>query len=100
MNLLQQTIKTSFTFLLVSLLSSCSDNGKEAEYTGILEHRPETSDGMWVIGGQSFSVSDEVKLDEDHGPLTVGTCVELEVEDGDVREIESEKMEKCRPEKQ
>ncbi len=81
--------------ILTGLSASCSDD--EAEYTGILEHRPEGKDGMWVISGQSFSVSDEVELDEDHGPLTAGACVELEMEDGDVREIESEEMEKCQP---
>jgi hypothetical protein len=94
------TLKLTFLVLLVTLLSSCADNENEAEYTGILEHRPEGTDGMWVIEGQSFSVSNEAKLDEEHGPLTVGACVELEMEDGDVKEIETEKMEKCRPEKQ
>lgn len=84
--------------ILAELLTSCSND--EAEFTGILEHRPEGKDGMWVISGQSFSVSDEVELDEDHGPLTAGACVGLEMEDGDVTEIESEKMEKCQPKQQ
>jgi len=84
--------------ILTGLLASCADN--EVDYTGILEHRPDGKDGMWVIDGKSFSVTEEVDLDEDHGPITAGACVELEMEDGEVQEIESAKMEKCNPEKQ
>ena len=68
------------------------------EYTGILDHRPEGKDGIWVIDGKSFSVTDEVDLDEDHGPITAGACVELEMDDGVVKEIASEAMDKCPPE--
>lgn len=78
---------------LAVLISACSDN--EVEYTGILDHRPEGKDGMWVIEGKSFSVTNEVELDEDHGPITVGACIGLEMEDGDVEEIESMKPEEC-----
>lgn len=99
MDIQNQTMKMIFVILMLSLSSSCSDSENEMKYTGLLEHRPEGKDGMWVIDGQSFSVSGEVDLDEDHGPLNVGTCVELEMEDGDVKEIESERMEKCQPEK-
>lgn len=82
--------------VLAILITACADN--EVEYTGILDHRPEGKDGMWVIDGKSFSVTEEVELDEDHGPVEAGTCVELEMEDGEVREIESKEMEKCQPE--
>ena len=70
------------------------------EYTGILDHRPEGKDGMWVIDGTSFSVTADVELDEDSGPITVGACVGLEMEDGDVTEIESMDVSACQPEKQ
>ena len=59
-----------------------------------------SADGMWVIDGKSFSVTAEVELDEDHGPIAAGTCVELEMEEGDVKEIESTEMEKCQPKQQ
>lgn len=98
MNIFYKTRKLILIIFLISLSASCSDN--EVEYTGILDHRPEGKDGMWVIDGKSFSVTDEVDLDEDHGPITAGTCVELEMEDGEVREIESEEMEKCQPKQQ
>ncbi|UCB55571.1 MAG: hypothetical protein JSW45_03325 [Thiotrichales bacterium] len=83
--------------VFVLITASCSD--KELEYTGILDHRPEGKDGMWVIDGKSFSVTADVELDEDDGPITVGTCVGLDMVDGDVREIESEDMEECQAEK-
>ncbi len=83
---------------LAMLITACSDN--EVEYTGILDHRPEGKDGMWVIDGKSFSVTDAVDLDEDHGPITAGACVELDMEDGEVKEIESEEMKKCQAKQQ
>lgn len=84
--------------MITLFTTSCADN--EEEYYGILDHRPEGKDGMWVIDGKSFSVTEEVELEEDHGPVQAGACVELEMEDGDVKEIESAEMEKCQPEKQ
>jgi len=91
-----KAIKPALIVILISLSASCSDN--EVEYYGILDHRPEGKDGMWVIDGKSFSVTDEVELDEDHGPISVGACVGLEMEEGDVKEIESEEMDKCQAE--
>ena len=93
---LNSLAKLTLPVFLLSLSASCSDN--EVEYTGILEHRPEGKDGMWVISGQSFSVTEEVELEEDHGPLTTGVCVELEMEEGDVKEIESTEIAKCQSE--
>ena len=93
-----KAVKPILLVLLTGLSASCSDN--EVEYYGILDHRPEGKDGMWVIDGKSFSVTEEVELDEDHGPITVGACVELEMEEGDVKEIESAKMEKCQANQQ
>ena len=91
-----KAIKPALIIILISLSASCSDN--EVEYYGILDHRPEGKDGMWVIDGKSFSVTDEVELDEDHGPITVGACVELEMDEGDVKEIETAEMDKCQAE--
>ena len=93
-----QASKLILPVFLAIGLSSCSD--REIEHTGILDHRPEGKDGMWVIDGKSFSVTADVELDEGGGPITVGTCVGLEMEDGDVTEIESMDMKACQPEKQ
>ena len=84
-------------FLLSVALLSCADN--EVEYTGILDHRPEGKDGMWVIDGKSFSVTTEVELDEDDGALEIGACAGLEMKDGYVTEIETMNMEECQREK-
>ena len=98
MTLFDKTIKSIILVILTGLSASCADN--EVEYTGILEHRPDGKDGMWVIDGKSFSVTEEVELDDDHGPITIGACVELEMDEGDVKEIESTEMDECQPEKQ
>ena len=97
-NMSAKPFKLILPVILATLVTACADN--EVEYTGVLDHRPEGKDGMWVIDGKSFSVTDEVELDEDHGPITVGTCVELEMDDGDVKEIESAEMDKCQAEQQ
>ena len=93
-----QPAKATLLLLLTGILLSCAD--KEVEYTGILDHRPEGKDGMWVIDGRSFSVTADVELEEDDGPIAIGTCVGLEMEDGDVTEIESMDMKACQPEQQ
>ena len=54
---------------------------------------------MWVIDGKSFGVTTDVELDEDDGALVAGACVELEMEDGDVTEIETLNREECQKEK-
>jgi hypothetical protein len=94
---LNQFLKLILVLCLAGGLTACAD--KEVEYTGILDHRPEGKDGMWVIDGKSFSVTEDVELDEDDGVLKIGTCVGLEMEDGDVTEIETMKMEECQKEK-
>lgn len=86
-------IKLILPVFLLGLSASCSDN--EIEYTGILEHRPEGKDGTWVISGQAFSVTEDVELEEDHGLLKAGACVELEMEGGEVKEIEAMEMTEC-----
>lgn len=93
---ISKAMQISALVILASLSASCADNG--VEYTGILEHRPEGKDGMWVIDGKSFSVTADVELDEDEGPLKVGACVGLDMEDGDVKEIETEAMDECKHE--
>ena len=89
----QQFLKLSVPVFFIITATACSDKG--AEYTGILDHRPEGKDGMWVINGTSFSVTDDVELDEDDGAIAAGACVELEMKDGDVTEIESVDMAAC-----
>ena len=93
---LDEAIRKTIVAGLFCLSASCADN--EVEYTGVLDHRPEGKDGMWVIDGKSFSVTEAVDLAEDEGAMTVGACVGLEMEDGDVTEIETMKPEDCKKE--
>jgi hypothetical protein len=79
------------TAALVIPMSSHADD----EFYGIIESRPEGKAGTWVIGGRQVTVTDKTKLEEDHGPLVVGACVEVEHEGNVVEEIESEKKSKC-----
>ncbi|MDP1540228.1 MAG: hypothetical protein Q8L72_06200 [Moraxellaceae bacterium] len=61
------------------------------DFYGMIESRPDGKAGTWVIGGRSFDVPANVKLDEDHGPLKVGVCAEVDIDDGVVEEIESKR---------
>jgi len=65
------------------------------DFYGVVESRPETKVGTWVVGGRTIQVTEETELDEDYGALTGGACVEVEMEDGVVEELESEPASKC-----
>ena len=66
------------------------------DFYGIIESRPDGKVGTWVIGGRSVDVTEKTELDDDNGPLIVGVCVEVDVDNGIVEEIESEPMRKCK----
>ncbi len=68
---------------------------ESAKFYGTIESRPEGKVGTWKIGGSSYKVTDTTKLEENDGPLAVGTCAEVEVIGHVVKEIESEKKSKC-----
>lgn len=63
---------------------------------GVVESRPDEQEGTWVIGGRTFNVTYKTDLEEEHGPLVVGACAEVELEGIVVKEIESEEASKCR----
>ena len=65
------------------------------EFYGVIESLPNNKAGSWVVGGRSFDVTEKTELDEDHGPFIVGACVDIEIDDGMVEEIESEPLNKC-----
>ena len=65
------------------------------EFHGIIESRPDGKAGTWVVGGRSVEVTEHTDLDEDHGPLRVGACANIEMDQGVVEEIESEPTSKC-----
>ena len=47
------------------------------------------------MSGQQVEVTDKTKIDNDNGPLVLGSCVEVEHKKGVVRKIESAKPVKC-----
>ena len=67
----------------------------DEDFYGKIESRPDAKVGQWVIGGKTVNATAQTELDDRKGPLTVGACVEVEIDDGAVEEIEAEKMRKC-----
>ncbi len=67
----------------------------DEEFYGTVESRPTENPGMWVVSGQQVEVTDKTEIDNDHGPLVVGSCVEVEHNKGVVEELESAKPAKC-----
>lgn len=67
----------------------------DEEFYGTVESRPTENPGIWVVSGQQVEVTDNTKIDNDHGPLVVGSCVEVEHKKGVVKELESAKPAKC-----
>lgn len=67
----------------------------DEEFYGTIESRPTENAGIWVISGQQVEVTDKTEIENDHGPLVVGSCVEVEHKKGVVKEIESAKPAKC-----
>lgn len=67
----------------------------DEEFYGTIESRPTENPGIWVVSGQQVEVTDQTKIDNDHGPLVVGSCVEVEHKKGVVKELESAKPAKC-----
>ena len=86
-----------FLFPVVSLILLLGFTGCESvKIYGPIESRPEEKAGTWVIGGRSFNVTQDTELEEEHGPLVVGACAEVELKGIVVKEIESEEPSKCR----
>lgn len=79
----------------VALILGSSVALADEEFYGIIEQRPQTNLGMWVIAGQQIEVTKKTELESEHGPLAVGACVEVEHEKNVAEEIESVKPEKC-----
>ena len=93
-------INPFFTFntaLLVaaSFFSFSNPAFADEEFYGTVETRPTENPGIWVVSGQQVEVTDNTKIDNDNGPLVVGSCVEVEHKKGVVKEIESAKPSKC-----
>jgi hypothetical protein len=83
------------SLLAASCLLGSSLALADEEFYGVIEQRPQTNLGMWVIAGQQIEVTKKTELESEHGPLAVGACVEVEHDKNVAEEIESVKPEKC-----
>lgn len=90
MNIIRSAVLGTSIGLAATAVASADE-----DFYGIIESRPEGAVGTWVVGGRSIEVTDRTELDDDHGPLEVGACVEVDIDDGVVEEIESEPARKC-----
>jgi hypothetical protein len=86
---------TVMFFLLGAMLLATPVSHASEEFYGTIESRPSGRVGTWVIGGRNVEVTERTRLEEDHGPLVVGACVEVEYEGRTVAEITSEEKNKC-----
>jgi hypothetical protein len=90
---MKETIFTIACLLLVGFFPATAL--ADDDFDGIIESRPMGKAGTWVVGGRSVNVTDQTRLEEEDGPLTVGTCAEVEIADGVAVEIEREPLHKC-----
>jgi hypothetical protein len=67
----------------------------EDEFYGVVESHPDNRLGIWIVGKRSVEVTEDTEFEEENGPVIIGVCVEVEVEDGIAEEIDSEPEEKC-----
>ena len=88
----QSLIILTYLSLVLSLSKTAL---ADDDFYGVIESRPDGKVGTWVVGGRSIEVTDETDLDVDNGALEVGACVEVEMDDGDVEEIDSKPRDKC-----
>lgn len=90
-SLIAAAVAAFATFAFVPSTSQADD-----DFYGVVEQRPAGKAGTWVIGGRTLQVDDRVELDEKKGAIAVGSCVEVDIDDGRVEEIERERDSKCK----
>ncbi len=90
-------MKTSLVSFAVALVAASIVQVAVADddFYGIVEQRPAGKVGTWIVGGRPIEVTVRTDLDEDNGLLKIGACAEVEIDDGEVEEIESEPARKC-----
>jgi len=79
------SVLTVLILLSTFSLTACADE----DFYGIVKKRPTGKVGTWVIGGRSIQATNRTKFDQEHGPIAVGSCVEVDIDHGIVEEIES-----------
>jgi hypothetical protein len=71
----------------------------ERKFFGVVQSAPTDTVGTWVVGTMSFTVNSATRIETEHGPITVGACVEVEYivsgADNVATEISADDMWKC-----
>lgn len=76
---MRRTAFLIFSLMLLLLPTTTFAGDDELSFTGIVESHPDgTFVGDWVIGGETFEVTESTEIDESEGTLTVGACAELD----------------------
>lgn len=89
-------LKLKSAFLLAATcVSMTSPVHADDEFYGVVESRPTQNAGLWMINGRQLEVTDKTEIENDNGPLVVGSCVEVEHKNGVVKELESVNSSKC-----
>ena len=85
------------TLLLVStsLLLGFNSASARDDFAGIIESKSESDEGIWIVGGRRVYVDERTDLDTSDGELEVGACVEVDIHNGWVTEIERERDGRC-----
>ena len=89
--------KTLLVVVLFLAFGAISENAFGFDdFNGRIESRPESGIGAWVIGGRTIYATERTKLDTRDGPLDVGACVEVDISQGWVTEIQVDADWRCR----
>jgi len=83
-----------YIFVAAALLTAPVSYASE-DFYGTIESRPKGNAGIWVVGGRNLDVTDRTRFVEEYGPLSVGACVEVEIDGRVVKKIASEEKRKC-----
>lgn len=65
------------------------------DFYGIVQEKPKNNLGVWVVGNQKFTVTRDTEIDEDYESINIGSCVEIDIENNRVKEIESRHKSRC-----
>ncbi|NDB79867.1 hypothetical protein EB155_08360 [archaeon] len=65
------------------------------DFYGIVQEKPKNNLGVWVVGNQRFTVTRDTEIDEDYESINIGSCVEIDIENNRVKEIESRHKSRC-----
>jgi hypothetical protein len=66
---------------------------------GILQSRPDEKVGVWMIGGEAYSVTEQTEIDFEHGRLMPGVCIRVTVAKNNptvARALQSDRTFMCR----